>query len=213
MENIRVRRKWHCLIGLLMILVACQDEPVDVVFSVPFENSGVFISCEGNFLAGNASLSFYDREARRVYNRAYFARNRVPLGDVAQSLASDGSNLYIVVNNSGKVVAADFRTLEHRGTLGHLVSPRYLCFTGENKAYVSDLYAREIAIINTATLEKTGFIRVPDGRESGYGHSTECFIGVGPLLFVSCWSYDNQILVIDTRRDALIDHYFVGVKS
>ncbi len=188
-----------------MTFSSCSTDPVDIVFTGPFENRGVFISCEGNFLSGNASLSFYDIGNRTVHNQVYFAINRVPLGDVAQSLASDGKNLFIVVNNSGKVVVTDLLTLEHKGILRNLISPRYLHLAGNKKAYLSDLYAREIAIIDTETLEITGSIGVSDGKMNSNGHSTECFARVGSLLFVSCWSYDNQLLVIDLTSDTLVD--------
>lgn len=190
---------------LLVLVVACEEEPVEVVFADLGKRSGVFISCEGNFMYGNASLSFYDKVNKKVYNQVFYARNRAPLGDVAQSLASDGKKLYVVVNNSGKIYVLDPVTLEYRGAVTGLVSPRYIHFVSAEKAYVSDLYARQITIFNPQNLQKTGVIDVSDGSDNSSRHPTETFVQAGKWLFVSCWSYDNTLLVIDPEKDMVVD--------
>jgi DNA-binding beta-propeller fold protein YncE len=186
-------------------LYACEEDPVENIYTGFSKGSGVFISCEGNFMYGNASLSFYDKQRKKVFNRIYFARNGVPLGDIAQSLASDGSRLFIVVNNSGKVVATDLQTVEQTGIIKDLVSPRYIHVISKEKAYISDLYAKGITIFNPGTLIKSGFISLPDGKKNSSGHSTESFVQVNADIFVSCWSYNDQIMVIDSKTDAVID--------
>lgn len=200
-----MRKYIFLLILFIPVLYSCEKEPVDIIYADFEGKNGVFISCEGNFMYGNASLSFYDKENKVVYNNVFSGRNRAPLGDVAHSLASDGTHLYIVVNNSGKIVAVDPKTLEFRKSVTGLVSPRYIHFINSTKAYISDLYARRITIFNPSTFEKTGFIDVSDGKTGSTKHPTETFARVGNRIFVSCWAFDNQILVINPESDTVID--------
>jgi YVTN family beta-propeller protein len=191
--------------ALSVILSACEKDPVtpgEINFS---KTRGIYISCEGNFLYGNASLSFYDAKSKKVYNDLFFQKNQVPLGDVAQSLNLRGDNLFIVVNNSGKVVAVDKNTAEFRGTVKGLVSPREMIFISDTKAYISDMMARKVTVIDPSTLSVTRTIGVSDGKAGGTGHSTESFVQVGKYVFVTCWVSDNKVLVIDTGSDSVVD--------
>lgn len=207
-----MRREIILFIAVVIGIISCSKEPVDVVYTGLGERRGVYISCEGNFMYGNASLSFYDKEKKEVFNQVFFARNRAPLGDVAQSLNSDGKNLFIVINNSGKIMVVDLKTLEFKGVIAGLVSPRYIHFVSSDKAYISDLYARNITIINPLTLAKTGSIRVSDGKHASLKHPTEMFAVSGDRIFVTCWAYDNQILVIDPAIDQVVDSISVPMQ-
>ena len=183
---------------LLLLLGACTKEPVKTVsFDLDTEN-GVFISCEGNFMYGNASLSFYNYETEKVQNDLFYARNNVPLGDVAQSMYLYGNSLFLVANNSGKIYIIDPETAEFKGVISGLTSPRQVHVISNEKAYISDLYAHHITIFNPVTLEKTGRIDL-----SGE-HTSERMVQVGNYVFVSSWSYDNTILVIGTETDKMI---------
>lgn len=199
-----MRRQLLYIILLVTVLFSCSKEPVEIIYTDFGAKRGVFISCEGNFMYGNASLSFYDKENKVVYNNIYTGRNRAPLGDVAHSMVAWGNNLYIVVNNSGKVVVVDKYSLEFVNSVTGLFSPRYIHFINNNKAYISDLYARRITLIDPVTMQKTGMIDVSDGAASGTKHPTESFVQIGNQIFVSCWADDNQVLVIDLATDLII---------
>lgn len=191
---------------LFLAVASCMDyDPFD---KKPFNVNGnvLFITNEGNFQYGNASLSYYDMETRKVENDVFFRANGRKLGDVAQSMSIYDGNAYIVVNNSGVVFVVDPRTLEVLGGINNLTSPRYVHFVSNTKAYITDLYAPIITIFNPETLQKTGTIDTK-------GHkSTEQMVQYGKYVFTNCWSYDNKILVIDTETDQVVDEIAVGVQ-
>lgn len=186
------------IVFLLSVAWSCTDEPVETVFFDLDTENGIFIANEGNFMYGNGSLSFYHPEQMKVSNQLFYSRNNAPLGDVMQSLARKGNALFIVVNNSGKIVVADARTVEFKGIIAGLTSPRYIHFVSDNKAYISDLYAAHITIFNPETLEITGKIDLA-------GHNAEQMVQVGQFVFASHWVNGNHLLVIDAETDQLVD--------
>ncbi len=204
-----MKKKTQTILPLFLLFLAvasCMDyDPFD---KKPFNINGnvLFITNEGNFQYGNASLSYYDMETRKVENDVFFRANGRKLGDVAQSMSIYDGNAYIVINNSGVVFVVDPRTLEVLRGISNLTSPRYVHFVSNTKAYITDLYAPIITIFNPETLQKTGTIDTK-------GHkSTEQMVQYGKYVFTNCWSYDNKILVIDTETDQVVDEITVGVQ-
>ena len=173
-----------------------------------FDNGGrgVFILCEGNFMYGTASLSYYDPTTKHLENELFLRVNGEKLGDTAQSMSILDGRGFIVVNNSGRVSVVNTRTLKVIGEINGLVSPRYVHFVSSEKGYVTDLMAERITVFDPGTLCVKGHIPTP-------GHpSTEQMAQWGDYLFVCCWSYDDCVLVIDTRTDEVIDEIRVGVQ-
>lgn len=204
-----MKKKTQIIAPLFLIFLAvasCMDyEPPE---KKAFQISGnvLFITNEGNFQYGNASLSYYDMETEKVENDVFYRANGRKLGDVAQSMTIHEGNAYVVVNNSGVVFAIDPHTLEILGGIRNLTSPRYVHFVSDTKAYITDLYDPTITIFNPETLQKTGTIDTK-------GHkSTEQMVQYKKYVFTNCWSYDNKILVIDTETDEVVDEITVGVQ-
>lgn len=198
------------LLAITILLAACTgisdppEEPIE-----PQVQGGVLILCEGNYNSGNASLCHYDPYTRHVERGVFRRTNDRRLGDTGQSitLGPDGT-AYIAMENSGIIWALDTRTLRVRGQLTSsqapgMINPRYVHITEPHKAYVTDLYSPYITTFDPTTMTPLG--NIPTGQPSVDGYSsTEQMAQWGDSLYVCCWSYSRDILVIDTQQDRIV---------
>lgn len=172
--------------------------------------AGLFITNEGNFQYGNATLSYYDPSTNTVQNEVFFRANGMKLGDTAQSMCVYGDKGWIVVNNSHVIFAIDLNTFKEVGRIENLPSPRYIHFVNDEKAYVTQIWDNRIFVVNPKTYSITGQIKVPGmAMESG---STEQMVQYGKYVFCNCWSYQNRIIKIDTEIDRVVGELTVGIQ-
>lgn len=189
---------------MVIFLPACMKDDMRPVTDFNLSDNGVLISCEGNFMYGNASLSYYNKKDKTIENSVFLRANGIPLGDVAQSIFIYNNLAWIVVNNSGKIIAIDPNNFKIKGQITGLVSPRYIIFLNPYKAYVSDMYSKSITIINPSSFEIMGEISIDDKTGEYYRHSSEQFVIINNILYTNSWSFDDKILVIDTEKDSII---------
>ena len=116
---------------ITVLFAACKKEDTQ-----PDESSlkdGVFIVNQGNFTAGNASLSYFESATAKLTNDLFYAVNDAPLGDVAQSISIEDDLAYLVVNNSGNVYVIDRNTAKFKGKISQLTSPRFFLKINDQK--------------------------------------------------------------------------------
>lgn len=199
----RLLKTYHFL--LVLLLFGCNKKEIgpqqvsDDTFST--SSRSVLIACEGNFGWGNASLSSYNPESKTITNNAFETVNGFPLGDVAQSITEINNKLYIVVNNSSKIVVVDKFTLKYETEITGFTSPRHITLIAPDKAYVTDLYSNKISVINTQSNTIIGNIDVGEWSENLLVYGTNVFV---------CQPNSNSILVIDAISNQIIKKITVG---
>ena len=202
-------------VSFSLLFVGCskdddiEQKPIDDIITNEGEGT-LFILNEGQFPNGFSSLSVYNAETKTVINEAFNKANDMKLGVGAQSMTIAGSTGWIVVNNSNVVFAVDPLTLKERGRITGLTSPRYFHQVNDRKAYITQLYDNRIAIADPTTYSVTGYIDVP-GMEAASG-STEQMVAYDDYIFCNCWSYQHNIIKIDTRTDKVVATLEVGVQ-
>ncbi|MBD5235893.1 MAG: YncE family protein [Barnesiella sp.] len=192
-------------------LTSCSDDDDNILEPVVSPVAeGLYIVCNGNYMAGNGSLSYYNPADNTVENDIFLRANGMKLGDTAQSMMIDGETGWICVNGSNTIYAINLSDYQVKGQIKGITSPRNVLSVSSDKLYATSLYDNRIAIINPADYSISGYIDVPE-MEGSTG-STEQLVKVGDYVYVNCWSYQKEILKIDSRTDKVVDRLEVGIQ-
>ena len=195
------------ILGLLLSFASCSgDDPAPSETNI---GKGLFILNQGSYTNATSSLTFYDYEVDTVMNNLFYRVNMAPLGDAANSIMTDETGMYIVVNGSKYIYKVDTKTMKYQAKLDGLTSPRHILSIDKNKAYVSDLESTGLWIINPETMQKTGFVEL--------GNTTEVMVRVGDELVVTNWSNfyqpgtsNSTIQFVNIENDTLVDEMAVA---
>ncbi len=202
---IRTQKSFYLLLLsiLLPFLYSCEDDSTEPVIDSLYEN-GILVVNQGNFGQGNGSLDYYSYGQEGLMRNVYEKENEEPVGGIIQNIAFHNERMYIVSNNSDKIIVADGGSLQMLNTVEGLTTPRYISFHG-NKAYVSvwgpytadwTLESSEVAVIDLNNHSIIKRIPVAAGPEG--------IITIGNKVFVAN-SESNIITVIDANTDEIIE--------
>lgn len=190
------------IVAFLTLIAAISCEPQENPSVYP-QGEGFFILNEGNYLAGNGTVSFYSLETGEIYNDLFGTVNGRGLGDIPSFFATDGNTGYIVVNNSGTIEAVDLSTMESLGTFTGLNSPRQMVIY-QGKGYVSSLQDQGITVIDLDLGEVSGSVDI--------GVTSEALAVAGGRLFSAHWSGGNTITVADLASEEILKTITVGLE-
>ena len=186
--------KKKLLIAFAFISLTSCDKQMCKSIVDHYISEGILISNEGNFQFGNASVSFYDTKNDTLIESVFQEVNNRPLGDVLQSITIDGDFAYLVLNNSARIEVVNKNSFELVGSITGFISPRYIHIVNNEKAYVSDLFANKIAIVDLVSLEITNYIDCPGWTEEIHQLNDEVYM---------LNKTDNTLHVVDTNIDAI----------
>ena len=123
-------------------LLSCSSDDIDtrtieITPDTKFEN-GFFVSAEGRFGNNDGSISFINEDLSSTTNFAYNKVNGVQLGGLIQSVAFNGENAYIILNDVNTIVVIDRQTFKKKAVVtSKLKNPRYMTFSG-GKGYITN---------------------------------------------------------------------------
>ncbi len=144
-----MKKLFIALAPILLLIASCNKEGPSITTPAV---KGVYVTNEGNFNFGNGEISFYDPSTQQVSNNLFKNINHYNLGDVVQSMYIKDSTGYIVVNNSSKIEVVKIPSLQHIRTITiPNSSPRYFLPVNDSTAYITDLYAGKIHVVNYVT--------------------------------------------------------------
>jgi YVTN family beta-propeller protein len=200
MNNIFLRLTGFALI--VLFLVACRkDQPSPITTQFNNSSSGVFISNEGNFQFGNASVGFYNPNDQSYAKDLFKSANNRPLGDVCQSLYFFNNKIYITVNNSNKIEVVNPTTFSSIATITGFQSPRYFLPVSIQKAYVTDYNANAISVID---LNSNSLIKKIPCK----GWTEELIASNGKVYVTN--KNSHSLYIIDPLNDLIIDSIQIG---
>ncbi|MFN6038266.1 MAG: DUF5074 domain-containing protein, partial [Bacteroidota bacterium] len=157
---------------------------------------------EGNFMASNGSVTRLDLSSGTVINDYFAIQNGgLQIGDVPQSMSEFNGKFYIVINNSGKIIVVDKFNFQNVAQISGLNSPRYILFTSNSRAFVSDLYSNSISVIDLNTNTK-----VKDINLNGW---TEEMIQMYGKVYVTN-KQSTKLYVLNSQTETLEDSLDIG---
>ncbi len=189
--------KKYLFLLITIFLLGCHKNTSPEPLTFDTGKQALIIVNEGNYTYANASLTIYNFTDNKIIQEAFKKANNVPLGDVAQSAYIQDSSLYIIVNNSGKIIRANAGTLKVTGELTGLTSPRYTIFLSSTTAVSSDLYSPYLYLWNTQQMQLI--------RKIYLGTSSESLVLSGDYLFVASWRNDDRIFKVNTNTWQIMD--------
>ncbi len=155
--------KTALILALVPVFFSCDSNETKPAGE--FDN-GVFITNEGAFGGGNASVSFYSLSGDSIVNNIFSDKNNRPLGDVLQSALTYNGKTYLVLNASNKIEIVNTSDFEEQGVIESLESPRYIIEEG-GLIYVTQWgEGGVVKVIDPATKEVTTSIPAGTGPES-----------------------------------------------
>ena len=197
--------KAHYLILVALIASSCiKDQPQDPTkTAVNIDgDKKVLVVNEGNYGWGVGTISLYDPTSGSVIDKYDQQQNGgSTLGNVCQSMTKYNNHYYIVINNSNKIVVVNSSDFVKTATISGFNSPRYILPITYNKAYVSDLYANAIHVVDLNT--------------NAIANTIPCIAGTERMALIYNKAFitnsnSNYCYIVNTSTDIITDSINIG---
>lgn len=190
------------IIASIYLLCSCKPDENVTPSASAFDSGKMLVLNEGNFMWGNASMSLYALNNDSVIGGdIYHSLNQEVLGDVLQSACMIKDRIYLVVNNSAKIIVLNKKTLKKEQEKSGLGSPRYIVDGMNNYLYLSDLYANEIKVLNVSDLSVHSSIPCVGWTDKMFFFNSKIYV---------CNKKSKQLYVISTISNTIVDSVNIG---
>jgi len=199
-----MKTKLIILLALITLIISCTKDRDETTAS------SILILNEGLFNTATSSISSYNPETKEVVQNVFKnANNAAVIGDILHSANEIEGELFLVVNNSHKIIVVDPSTLVLKRSLilPESASPRYVEKGSGDEILVTDIFGTAVTRLNKTSGEVVGQIDL--------GTSSEELIRVGTKVFVAnpgpYLSAANTISVIETSNNSVTKIETAGV--
>lgn len=189
------------IVFLLTFLISCNTENDDNILT-PESNQWVFVACEGNFGASNGSIT--------MINNLGDIKSINDLGDIVQSIEVYKNKLFVIINNSHKIIAFDI-TKDGLRLPGIEIdtnesSPREMKILNE-KLYFTNWNSSDIKILNLNNYVIENSIKVHGKPESIEFDGSNLWVGI---QLNDDYSDGNRLLKINPYTNLISESFEIG---
>jgi hypothetical protein len=133
-------------LALISIFSSCVKENTT---NAGTYSGGFFISNEGAYGKGNASIDYYNYSKDSFYSNIFSKANNIALGDVLQTISIANNKMVAIVNNSDKILFLNKTTLAIENSTS-VPKPRFAYPINSTEILVSSMNG-SIYVINTTS--------------------------------------------------------------
>jgi hypothetical protein len=176
-------------------LSSCESTTPPIATPKVLTDSTLFIVSEGNATKNNSELDAYSLKTNTLSSNIVN-----PLGDIANDIQLFGDRLYVLLENSNKVISINPDSVADRKTIQFPagVTPYKMAKTSISEVWVTEFTGKQIEIMAPSIL--TGTIDVDTGQQD---------IGIlnGKAFIVT---NGNKLLVIDVTTKQILSNKYIG---
>lgn len=192
------------LLAFVLLMQSCKDEPLPTPPNA--YGTGVFVINEGVFQGGTGTVTFINRTTLGVQQDVFAQANGRPLGNVAQTMASFGTQGLIVVNNANKVEVVDLKDFKSVGSIEGLALPsKIVVAANTGKAYVTEWMSfgspGRVSVIDIASRSVLRTIAVGEFPNAIALHNNRIYVAN---------SNENTVTEISLNADTVLRTITVG---
>jgi hypothetical protein len=185
---------------IALLVIGCQGVNEEDI--QPKSNQWVFVACEGNFGASNGSIS--------MINELGEVKSVNDLGDIVQSLEVYKNKLFVIINNSHKIMAFDI-TADGLRLPGIEIdtndsSPREMQIIND-KLYFTNWNSSDVKVLNLNNYVIEESIKVEGKPESIVIDGTDLWVGI---QMNNDYSDGNKLLKISTITNSISKTFKIG---
>lgn len=145
--------------SVLLVVASCNDDD-EIYNNQETSYSGILAVNEGTNLTPSGTVDFLSSDLSEVKQNIYTAANNENLGSILQSIGFNGTNAYLVLNNSNKIVIANRFNFQKTATVtSNLAYPRYIAFTDRQFYVTNDDFVNNVKKLNIYNNADNTFVK------------------------------------------------------